>query len=95
MQGEFFLQRLRTPSAESNSPPPELFCPASEPLRRAIFGNTSSIFDLWSRPWGVAQLLGLREVSPRHYPSKGSGSTTTATFYPQNETTCTLKLKNT
>jgi len=29
-------------------------CPASEPLRRAIFGTTSSIFDPWSRPWGVA-----------------------------------------
>jgi len=29
-------------------------CPASEPLRRTIFGTTSSIFDLWSRFWGVA-----------------------------------------
>jgi len=27
-----------------------LDCPVSEPLRRAIFGTTSSIFDLWSRP---------------------------------------------
>jgi len=25
-------------------------------LRCAIFGITSSIFDLWSRPWGVARL---------------------------------------
>jgi len=39
-----------------------LDCLASEPLRRAIFGITSSIFDLWSRPWGVARLLGLRGV---------------------------------
>jgi len=31
----------------------------SEPLRRAIFGTTSSIFYLWSRPWEVARLLGL------------------------------------
>jgi len=30
-----------------------LDCPASEPLRRDIFGITSSIFDLWFRPWGV------------------------------------------
>jgi len=30
-----------------------LDCPASEPLRHAIF-DTTSIFDLWSRPWGVA-----------------------------------------
>jgi len=34
-----------------------LDCPKSEPLRWAIFGITSSIFDLWSRPWGVARLL--------------------------------------
>jgi len=27
-----------------------LDCPASEPLRRAIFGTTSSIFDLWKQP---------------------------------------------
>jgi len=49
-----------------------LSCPASEPLRRAIFGTTSSIFDLWSRPWGVARLLGLRGVPPRP-PSFGRG----------------------
>jgi len=29
-----------------------LHCPASEPLRRAIF-STATIFDLWSRPWGL------------------------------------------
>jgi len=28
-----------------------LNCPASEPLWRAIFGTTFSIFDLWFRPW--------------------------------------------
>jgi len=48
-------------------------CHASEPLRRAIFGTTSSIFDLWSRPWGVARLLGLLGVSPRPDPSEGVG----------------------
>jgi len=34
-----------------------LNCPASEPLMRAIFGTTSSIVDLWSRPLGMARLL--------------------------------------
>jgi len=53
-----------------------LDCPASEPLRRAIFGTTSFIFDLWSKPWGMARLLGLRGVPPLHHPS-ASGSTTT------------------
>jgi len=45
--------------------------PASKPLRRATFGTTSFIFDLWSRPWGVARLLGSRGVPPRPHPSKG------------------------
>jgi len=52
-------------------------CPASELLRRAIFGTTSSILDLWSRPLGVARLLGLHGVSPCPYPLEGAGSTTT------------------
>jgi len=50
-----------------------LDCPASEPIWRAIFGTTSSFFDLWSRPWGVARLLGLRGVPPRPHPSEGVG----------------------
>jgi len=39
-----------------------LLCLASELLRYAIFGTTSSIFDLWSIPWGMARLLGIRGV---------------------------------
>ena len=39
-----------------------LDCPASEPLRKSIFGSSLSIFDLWSRPWDVDRLLGLRGV---------------------------------
>jgi len=48
-----------------------LDCLASELLRRTIFGTTSSIFDLWSRSWGVTRLLGRRGVSPRPQPSEG------------------------
>ena len=65
-----------------------LDCPASEPLRKSIFG--SSILDLWSRPRGVARLLGLRGVPPRPHPSEGSGSTTTmlgaGSFMRKNQT---------
>ena len=50
-----------------------LDCPASEPLCKSIFGSALSIIDLWSRPWGVARLLGLRGVSPRPHPSEGVG----------------------
>ena len=52
-----------------------LDCPASEPLRKSIFDSSLSlslyILDLWSRPWGVARLLGLRGVPPRPHPSEG------------------------
>ena len=50
-----------------------LDCPASEPLRKSIFGSSLSILDLWSRPWGVARLLGLHGVPPRPHPSEGVG----------------------
>ena len=59
-----------------------LDCPASKPLRKSVFGSSLSILDLWSRPWGVARLLGLCGVpSPlASIPRKGSGSTTTTTM---------------
>ena len=50
-----------------------LDCRASEPLRKSIFGSSLSILDLWSRPWGVARLLGLRGVPSRPHPSEGVG----------------------
>ena len=37
------------------------------------------ILDLWSRPWGVARLLGLRGVPPRPHPSEGVGCTNITT----------------
>ena len=46
---------------------------ASEPLRKSVFGFSLSILDLWSRPWGVARLLGLRGVPLRPHPSEGVG----------------------
>ena len=42
-------------------------------FRISIFGSSLSILDLWSRPWGVARLLGLRGVPPRPHPSEGVG----------------------
>ena len=50
-----------------------LDCRASEPLPKSIFGPSLSILDLWSRPWGVARLLGLRGVPLRSHPSEGVG----------------------
>ena len=50
-----------------------LDCPASEPLRKFIFGSSLSILDRWSGPWAVARLLGLRGVPPRPHPSEAVG----------------------
>ena len=50
-----------------------LDCSSLEPIRRAIFGSSLSPLDLWSRPWGVARMLGLRGVAPRPHPPDGVG----------------------
>ena len=51
-----------------------LHCPATDSLRRSLFGDSLSLYDLWSRPWGVARLLGLHGLPPCPIPRMGSGS---------------------
>jgi len=60
-----------------------LDCPASEPLWCAIFGTTS-IFDLWSKPWDMASVEFLHAPISR----KGLGSTTTRCGSPAWRKTC-------
>ena len=50
-----------------------LHCPATNSLRRSLFGDSLSLYDLWSRPWGVARLLGLHGLPPCPHPSEGVG----------------------
>ena len=50
-----------------------LHCPASDSLRRSLFGDSRSLYDLWSRPWGVARLLRLHGLPPCSHPSEGVG----------------------
>ena len=50
-----------------------LHCPATDSLRRSLFGDSLSLYDLWSRPWGVARLLGLHCLPPCPYPWEGVG----------------------
>ena len=50
-----------------------LYCPATDSLRRSLFGDSLSLYDLWSRPWGVAWLLGLHGVPPCPHPLEGVG----------------------
>ena len=50
-----------------------LHCPATNCLRRSLFGDSLSLYDLWSRPWGVARLVGLHGLPPCPHPSEGVG----------------------
>ena len=71
--------RAETPSCSNCGSEPQdlshlvLDCPVLDPLRRAIFGHTPSLLDLWSRPWGVARLLGFRGIDPRPHPQEWVG----------------------
>ena len=50
-----------------------LHCPATDSLRRSLFGDSLSLYNLWSRPWGVSRLLGLRGLPPCPHPSEEVG----------------------
>ena len=50
-----------------------LHCTATGSLRRSLFGDSLSLYDLWSRPWGVTRLLALHGVPPCPHPSEGVG----------------------
>ena len=50
-----------------------LHCPATNSLRRSLFGDSLSLYDLWSRPWAVSRLLGLHGLPPCSHPSEGVG----------------------
>ena len=44
-----------------------LHCPATDSLRRSLFGN------LWSRPWRASRLLGLHGLPPSTHLLEGVG----------------------
>ena len=50
-----------------------LYCEATNSLPRLLFGESLSLYNLWSRPWGVARLLGLHGLPPCPHPLKGVG----------------------
>ena len=50
-----------------------LHCPVTDSLHRSFFGDPLSLYDLWSRPWRAARLLGLRGLLPCPHPSEGVG----------------------
>ena len=48
-----------------------LHCPATDSLCRSLLGDSLSLYDLWSRPWGVVLLLGLDGPPPCPHSSEG------------------------
>ena len=48
-----------------------LHCSATDFLRRSLFGDSLSLYDLWSRPCVVARLLGFHGLPPSPHPSEG------------------------
>ena len=48
-----------------------LHCPATDSFRRSLFGGSLYLYDLCSRPWKVARLLGLHGLPPCPHPSEG------------------------
>ena len=48
-----------------------LHCPAVNSLHHSLFGDSLSLYDLWSRPWGVVRLLGLHGLPPCSHPLEG------------------------
>ena len=48
-----------------------LHCPAADSLRHSLFGNSLSLYNLWSWPWRVFRLLGVYGLWPCIHPSEG------------------------
>ena len=73
------IGRIKNPSCSICGHPSQdishliLHCPATDSLCRSLFGDSLSLYDLWSRPWGVARLLGLHGLPPCPHPLEGVG----------------------
>ena len=74
------IGRIKNPSCSACGHPSQdishliLHCPATDFLRRSLFGSFLSLYDLWPRFfWGVARLLGLHGLLPSTHLSEGVG----------------------
>ena len=74
------IGRIKNPSCSACGHPSQdtfhliLHCPAMDFLRRSLFGNFLSLYDLWPRRWGVFLLLGPMVFFHAPIPRKGSGN---------------------
>ena len=75
----YIIGRIENPSCSPCGHPSQdtshliIHCPATDFLCRSLFGNFLSLYDFWSRPWGVARLLGPHDLPPCPHRSKGVG----------------------
>ena len=74
---QFRIGRLENPSCSACGHSSQdtshliIHCPATDTLRCSLFGGSLSLCELWSRPLGVARLLGLDGLRPCPHPSEG------------------------
>ena len=74
--GSYFsrIGRIKNPSCSACGHPSQdtshviLHCPATDSLRRSLFGNFLSLYDFCARPWLVFRLLGLHDLPPSTHP---------------------------
>ena len=76
----FTMGRIENPSCSAsghsfqNTSHLILHCPATDFLRRSLFVDSMTLYELWSRRWRVAGLLGLHGLPPCPRPSKRSNN---------------------
>ena len=74
------IGRIENPSCSACGHSPQdtshliLYCPATDSLHRSLFGDSLSLYDLWSRSWRVSPILGLHGLPPCPHSSEGVGN---------------------
>ena len=73
------IGRIENPSCSACRHPSQdtshliLHCPATDSLRRSLFGDSLSLYDLWSRLWRVSRLRRLYGLPQCFHPWEGIG----------------------
>ena len=71
------IRRIKNPSCSACGHPSQdishliLHCPPTDSLRRSLFGDFLSLYDLWSRPSGAAKFLELHCLPPCPHLTEG------------------------
>ena len=73
------IGRIENPSCSACEHPSQdtfhLICTVQlRTLRCSLFGDSLSLYDLWSRPWGVVRLLGRHGLPPYSHRWEGVGN---------------------